>query len=40
LPGKDANLDLGLIEPTGVFGREVDGEAIPQLATGLCELTR
>src|SRR4051794_22818709 len=29
LTGEDANFDLRLIEPAGMFGRVVDGEATP-----------
>ena len=35
LAREDADLDLGLIQPTGMFWSVVDSEAIPQIAAGL-----
>ena len=35
LPGQDANFDLRLIEPTAVYWRVVDREAVPDLTAYL-----
>jgi hypothetical protein len=35
LPGKQADLDFGLIEPTGMLGSVVEGESLPKSLSSL-----